>query len=77
MLFSSPDRLKTRKILELDDLPNLAAYWKLLKKRESYQKAILDFYGPKEKNDILSVFGENDSMHLKPLIEMVKNLKDH
>ena len=69
--------IKLEKILELDDLPNLAAYWKLLKKRESYQKAILNFYGPKEKNDILSVFGENDSMHLKPLIEMVKNLKEH
>ena len=52
---------------------SLKNYWSLLKSRASYQKCILDFYGEKENNDIDSVFGKKDSMHLEPLTNMIKN----
>ena len=65
--------VRLEKILEIDELPNLNKYWKLLKKRESYKEGILDFYGEKEKADIEELFGSNVSMHLEPLTKMIKN----
>ena len=67
--------VKLDKILEVEELPNIKKYWELLKSRESYQKCILDFYGKKEKEDIEEVFGPNVSMHLKPLMGMIKKYK--
>ena len=65
--------VKLDKILEIEELPNIKKYWELLKSRESYKKGILDFFGEKENGDIESVFGKKDSMHLKPLTQMIKN----
>ena len=65
--------VKLDKLLESENLPHLSKYWKLLKTRESYKTGILNFFGDKEYNDIDSVFGKKDSMHLNPLIRMIKN----
>ena len=68
--------VKLDKILEIEELPNIKKYWELLKSRESYKKGILDFFGEKENGDIESVFGKEDSMHLKPLIRMIRNYEN-
>jgi len=65
--------VKLDKLLDSENLPHLSKYWKLLKSRESYKTGILNFFGDKEYNDIDSVFGKKDSMHLNPLIRMIKN----
>ena len=65
--------VKLDKLLDLEELPNLSKYWKLLKGRDSYKIGILNFLGDKEYGDINSVFGKEDSMHLKPLIKMIKD----
>ena len=65
--------VKLDKLLDSENLPHLSKYWKLLKSRESYKTGILNFFGDKEYNDIDSVFGRKDSMHLNPLISMIKN----
>ena len=36
------------------------------KGRDSYKIGVLNFLGEKEYGDINSVFGKEDSMHLKP-----------
>lgn len=64
--------VKLDKLLDSENLPHLSKYWKLLKSRESYKTGILNFFGDKEYNDIDSVFGKKDSMHLNPLIRMIK-----
>ena len=64
--------VKLDKLLESENLPHLSKYWKSLKSRESYKTGILNFFGDKEYNDIDSVFGKKDSMHLNPLIRMIK-----
>ena len=68
--------VKLDKLLDLDELPNLSKYWKLLKGRDSYKIGILNFLGDKEYGDINNVFGKEDSMHLKPLIRMIKNYEN-
>ncbi len=68
--------VKLDKILEIEELSNIKKYWELLKSRESYKKGILDFFGEKENGDIESVFGKEDSMHLKPLIRMIRNYEN-
>tara|TARA_B100001057_G_scaffold99125_2_gene95887 strand:- start:3936 stop:4754 length:819 start_codon:yes stop_codon:yes gene_type:complete len=64
--------VKLDNLLDSENLPHLSKYWKLLKSRESYKTGILNFFGDKEYNDIDSVFGKKDSMHLNPLIRMIK-----
>jgi len=64
--------VKLDKLLDSENLPHLSKYWKLLKSRESYKTGILNFFGDKEHGDIKSVFGKEDSMHLNPLIRMIK-----
>ena len=68
--------VKLDKLLDSENLPHLSKYWKLLKSRESYKTGILNFFGDKEYGDIKSVFGKEDSMHLKPLIKMIKNYEN-
>lgn len=68
--------VKLDKLLDSENLPHLSKYWKLLKSRESYKTGILNFFGDKEYNDIDSVFGKKDSMHLNPLIRMIKNYEN-
>ena len=65
--------VRLEKILEIEELQNVKNYWELLKRRDSYKKCILDFYGEREINDIDSVFGKKDSMHLEPLTKVIKN----
>ena len=68
--------VRLEKILEIEELPNVKKYWELLKTRESYKKGILDFYGEKENGDLEEVFGNTtNSIHLKPLTQMIKNFK--
>ena len=68
--------VKLNKLLDSENLPHLSKYWKLLKSRESYKTGILNFLGDKEYDDIKSVFGKEDSMHLIPLIRMIKNYEN-
>jgi glutathione S-transferase len=68
--------VKLDKLLDSENLPHLSKYWKLLKSRESYKTGILNFLGDKEYGDIKSVFGKEDSMHLNPLIRMIKNYEN-
>jgi len=68
--------VKLDKLLESENLPHLSKYWKLLKGRESYKTGILNFLGDKEYGDIKSVFGKEDSMHLNPLIRMIKKYEN-
>jgi len=68
--------VKLNKLLDSENLPHLSKYWKLLKGRESYKTGILNFLGDKEYGDIKSVFGKEDSMHLNPLIRMIKNYEN-
>ena len=68
--------VKLNKLLDSENLPHLSKYWKLLKSRESYKTGILNFLGDKEYGDIKSVFGKEDSMHLNPLIRMIKNYEN-
>lgn len=68
--------VKLDKLLDSENLPHLSKYWKLLKSRESYKTGILNFFGDKEHGDIKSVFGKEDSMHLNPLIRMIKNYEN-
>ena len=63
-------------LLEMDELPNLKAYWNKLKERESYKQGILNFYGEKEIGDVEELFGSDVSMHLKPLTKMIQNSTD-
>ena len=63
-------------LLEMDELPNLKAYWNMLKERESYKQGILNFYGEKEIGDVEELFGSDVSMHLKPLTKMIQNSTD-
>ena len=63
-------------LLEMDELPNLKAYWSKLKERESYKQGILNFYGEKEIGDVEELFGSDVSMHLKPLTKMIQNSTD-
>ena len=65
--------VKLEALLDLEELPRVAAYWSLLKKRPSYKTSILDFYGDKEYQDIEDVFGTKDSMHLEPLKKLIKS----
>ena len=68
--------VKLDKLLDSENLPHLSKYWKLLKGRESYKTGILNFLGDKEYGDIKSVFGKEDSMHLNPLIRMIKKYEN-
>ena len=59
-------------VLKIDELTNISKYWELLKSRGSYKAGILAFYGDKENQDIVEVFGKKESEHLEPLIELIK-----
>ncbi len=71
--FHRLEDVRLGKLLELEKLPNISNYWKLLKSRKSFKDGILDFYGEKEKSDIDNVFGSNDSMHLEKLIKVISS----
>ncbi len=59
-------------ILEMSELPNVAAFWGRLKSRESYKSGVLDFMQDADFEVQQAVFGDAWSPHLQPLQQSIR-----
>ena len=68
-VFNRLEDLKLGKTIETSKTPLLLKYWNNLKKRESYQKGILNYYTNKEHNVIKDFYKDSPSPYLDLILD--------
>ena len=70
-VFNRLEDLKLGKTIETSKTPLLLKYWNNLKKRESYQKGILNYYTDKEHNVIKDFYKDSPSPYLDLILDEI------
>ena len=70
-VFNRLEDLKLGKTIETSKTPLLLKYWNNLKKRESYQKGILNYYTEKEHNVIKDFYKDLPSPYLNLILDEI------
>ena len=70
-VFNRLEDLKLGKTIETSKTPLLSKYWNNLKKRESYQKGILNYYTDKEHNVIKDFYKDSPSPYLNLILDEI------
>ena len=70
-VFNRLEDLKLGKTIETSKTPLLLKYWNNLKKRESYQKGILNYYTYKEHNVIKDFYKDSPSPYLNLILDEI------
>ena len=70
-VFNRLEDLKLGKTIETSKTPLLLKYWNNLKKRESYQKGILNYYTEKEHNVIKDFYKDSPSPYLNLILDEI------
>ena len=68
-VFNRLEDLKLGKTIETSKTPLLLKYWNNLKKRESYQRGILNYYTDKEHNVIKDFYKDSPSPYLDLILD--------
>ena len=68
-VFNRLEDLKLGKTIETSKTPLLLKYWNNLKKRESYQRGILNYYTEKEHNVIKDFYKDSPSPYLDLILD--------
>ena len=68
-VFNRLEDLKLGKTIETSKTPLLSKYWNNLKKRESYQRGILNYYTNKEHNVIKDFYKDSPSPYLDLILD--------
>ena len=70
-VFNRLEDLKLGKTIETSKTPLMLKYWNNLKKRESYQKGILNYYTDKEHNVIKDFYKDSPSPYLDLILDEI------
>ena len=70
-VFNRLEDLKLGKTIETSKTPLLLKYWNNLKKRESYQRGILNYYTDKEHNVIKDFYKDSPSPYLELILDEI------
>ena len=70
-VFNRLEDLKLGKTIETNKTPLMLKYWNNLKKRESYQKGILNYYTDKEHNVIKDFYKDSPSPYLDLILDEI------
>ena len=70
-VFNRLEDLKLGKTIETSKTPLLLKYWNNLKKRESYQRGILNYYTDKEHNVIKDFYKDKPSPYLDLILDEI------
>ena len=70
-VFNRLEDLKLGKTIETSKTPLLLKYWNNLKKRESYQRGILNYYTDKEHNVIKDFYKDSPSPYLDLILDEI------